>query len=159
VTNHERADQLFSEAAGIAEEMRRALERARWNLASRRAQEVVELIVKGLLNEMGIEYPRTHDAAPVLAETIRGRRIEADPTFLDWLSELSSRLAEIRGPAFYHEIEVDEAHARDAVEAAGRVLGFGQDYLARLRERGGEQSARGEPRGETPGPTAGEAPR
>ncbi|MBI2370685.1 MAG: HEPN domain-containing protein [Deltaproteobacteria bacterium] len=114
--------------------MRRALERGRWNLAARRAQEVVELVVKGLLNEMGVEYPRTHDPAPVLAETIRQRHLEADPAFLDWLSGLSGRLAEIRGPAFYHEIEIGEAEARAAVDAADRVLRFGRDFLLRLRK-------------------------
>jgi HEPN domain-containing protein len=133
VTNRERADQLFAEASAIAEDMRGALERRRWNLAARRAQEVIELVVKGLLNEMGVEYPRTHDAAPVLVETIRGRHVEADPAFLEWLSGLSGRLAEIRGPAFYHEIEIGEAEARGAVDAAGRVLAFGGDFLIRLR--------------------------
>lgn len=133
MTSRERAERLVSEAQGIAEDMRRALERGRWNLAARRAQEVVELVVKGVLNEMGVEYPRTHDAAPVLAETIRQRPLEVDPAFLDWLSELSGRLAEIRGPAFYHEIEVEDAEARAAVEAADRVLGFGQGFLARLK--------------------------
>jgi predicted nucleotidyltransferase len=54
VTNRERADQLLAEATGIAEDMRRALERGGWNLATRRAQEVIELVVKGLLNEMGV---------------------------------------------------------------------------------------------------------
>lgn len=133
MTNRERADQLFSEAPGIAEEMRRAFERGRWNPAARRAQEVVELIVKGLLNETGIEYPRTHDPAPILVEAIRRRHVEVDPAFLEWLSRLSGRLAEMRGPAFYHEIEVNEADAREAIDAADRVLAFGQDCLARLR--------------------------
>lgn len=136
MTNRERADQLFAEAPGIAEDMRRALERGRWNLAARRAQEVVEVVVKGLLNELSVEYPRTHDAAPVLAETIKRRHVDADPAFLDWLSRLSGRLAEIRGPAFYHEIEVGEADARAAVDAADRVLTFGQDLLGRLRGGG-----------------------
>ena len=134
MTNHERAQQLLSEALGIADDMRRALARGRWNLAVRRAQEVVELVVKGLLSEMGVEYPRTHDAAPVLVETIRQRHVEADPAFLDWLSGVSNRLAELRGPAFYHEIEVGEAEARGAVDAADRVLAFGQDLLGRLRD-------------------------
>ena len=79
MTNHERAQQLFSEALGIAEDMRRALGQRRWNLAVRRAQEVVELVLKGLLNEMGVEYPRTHAPAPVLVEIIRQRRLQADP--------------------------------------------------------------------------------
>jgi HEPN domain-containing protein len=136
VTNHERADQLLAEAAEIAQDMRRALDGGRWNLAARRAQEVIELVVKGLLNEMGVECPRTHDAAPALVETIRGRHLQADPAFLDWLTGLSGKLAEIRGPAFYHEIEVSEEEARGAVDAADRVQVFGRDLLTRLRARG-----------------------
>lgn len=132
MTNRERAQQLFAEALGIGEDMRKALERGRFNLAARRAQEVVELVVKALLNEMGVEYPRTHDAAPVLVEMIRQRCLQADPVFLEWLSGLSQRLAEIRGPAFYHEIEVGEAEARSVVEAADRVLGFGRDLLRKI---------------------------
>lgn len=133
MTNHERADQLLAEAAEIAEDTRRALERGGWNLAARRAQEVIELVVKGLLNEMGVEYPRTHDPAPVLVHTIQRRQVKADAAFLDWLTTRSGQLAKIRGPAFYHEIQVGEAEARSAVEAADRVLAFGQDLLRRLR--------------------------
>ena len=134
MTNHERAQQLFAEAQGVAEEVRNALARRRWNLALRRAQEVVELVVKSLLNEMGVEYPRTHDAAPLLVETVRGRRLEADSAVLEWLSGVSARLAEIRGVAFYHDIEVSEAEARSAADAAERVLGFGRELLERLKE-------------------------
>lgn len=132
MTNRERAQQLFGEALGIAEDMHRALADGRFNLATRRAQEVVELVVKALLNEMGVESPRTHDAAPVLVEMIRQRSLQADPVFLEWLSELSNRLAEIRGPAFYHEIEVSQAEAGSAVGAADRVLRFGRDLLRDL---------------------------
>jgi HEPN domain-containing protein len=145
VTNRERADLLFAEAPGIAEEMRRSLDRQRWNLAARRAQEVIELVVKGLLTEMGVEYPRTHDAAPVLIEAIQRRHIDTDAEFLEWLSGHSGRLAGIRGPAFYHEIQVGENEAREAVQAADRVLAFGQDFLAQLRAK-----ARA-PEGEPPG--------
>jgi len=134
VTNRERADQLLAEAAEIAGDMRRALDRGGWNLAARRAQEVIELVVKGLLNEMGVEYPRTHDPAPVLVESIRRRQVKTDAAFLDWLTTRSGQLAKIRGPAFYLEIKVVEAEARSAVEAANRVLIFGQEFLRRLRE-------------------------
>ena len=134
MTNRERANQLLAEAAEIAGEMRRALERGGWNLAARRAQEVIELVVKGLLNEMGVEYPRTHDPAPVLAETIRRRQVKTDAAFLVWLTTRSGQLAKIRGPAFYLEIQVDEVEGRSAVEAADRVLIFGQELLRRVRE-------------------------
>jgi HEPN domain-containing protein len=133
VTNHERADHLLAEAAQVADQMRGALQQRWWNLAVRRAQEVIELVVKGLLNEMGVEYPRTHDAAPVLVETIQRRKMAADSSFLEWLRGLSRRMAEVRGPAFYHEIEVGESDAREAVTAADRVLAFGRDLHRQLR--------------------------
>ena len=133
MTNHERATRLLDEAQAILQEMRGAGERGQRNLAARRAQEVVELVVKALLNEMGVEYPRTHDGAPLLVEELRRRHLDADPPFLDWLRGISSRLAELRGPAFYHEVEVGEGEARDAVDAAQRVLVAGQRLLAGLR--------------------------
>lgn len=136
MTNHERANRLLSEARAIAEEMHRALVLERWNLAARRAQEVVELVVKGLLNEIGVEYPRIHDAAPVLVEELQRRQLETEPGFSIWLGSISRRLAELRGPAFYHEVELRETDAREAVTAADRLLAAGQTILARLREGG-----------------------
>lgn len=133
MTNGERADRLLSEAHGVAEEMRIALQQRAWNLALRRAQEVIELVLKGLLNEMTVDYPRTHDPAPVLVEMIKRRGIQADPTVLGSLRELSAHLADLRSPAFYQEIVVSEAEARSAVAGAGDVLTFGRDLLARLR--------------------------
>jgi HEPN domain-containing protein len=122
------------EADAIAAEMRHAIEGQRWNLAARRAQEVVEPIVKGLLSEMGVDYPRTHDPAPILVEELGRRSLVGDPGGLDWLSRVSSRLAALRGPAFYQEVEVAEAEAREAANAASRARALGSDLLARLRK-------------------------
>jgi len=133
VTNGERADRLFSEAHSVAEEMRRSFQQESWNLAFRRAQEVVELVIKGLLSEMGVDYPRTHDPAPVLVETVKQRGIQADAALLASLADLSAHLAELRSPAFYQEIVVSGSEARDAVDGAERVLAFGRDLLVRLR--------------------------
>jgi HEPN domain-containing protein len=133
VTNAERADRLFAEADLVAAEMRRAIEAGGWNLAARRAQEVLELVIKGLLNEMGLEYPRTHDPAPLLVSAIRARAVEVEATFLEWLAALSAELEKIRGPAFYQEIVVNEAQARDAVQGAERALEFRRGFLQRLR--------------------------
>jgi HEPN domain-containing protein len=133
VTNADRADRLFAEADLVAAEMRRAMEAGSWNLAARRAQEVVELVIKGLLNEMGLEYPRTHDPAPVLVSAIRARGVEVEATFLEWLAALSAELEKIRGPAFYQEIVVTEAQAGAAVQGAERALEFRRSFLQRLR--------------------------
>jgi HEPN domain-containing protein len=133
MTNRERADQLLAEGVAIAVEMRQALEGRRWNLAVRRAQEVVELVTNALLNEMGVDYPREHDAAPILVEALRVRGLETDPPLLEWVRGLSRRLARLRGPVFYHEVEVSEPDAREVVADVERVLGFAQDMLGRLR--------------------------
>jgi HEPN domain-containing protein len=133
VTNAERADRLFAEARLVGAEMRGTLDAGGWNLAARRAQEVLELVIKALLNEMGVEYPRTHDPAPVLASTVRARGLEVDAPFLEWLSGLSAELEKIRSPAFYQEIVVTETQARTAVQGAERALDFGRSLLERLR--------------------------
>jgi len=136
VTNSERADQLLADAEAIAGEMRSALALRRWNLAVRRAQEVIELVAKGLINEMGVEYPRTHDPVPALIDTIRQRRVDADQAFLDWLRSVSRELADLRGPAFYQEIALREDQARGAVDGAEKVLRFGRVLVGRLRGDG-----------------------
>jgi HEPN domain-containing protein len=134
VTNGERAERLFGEARQIAAEMRRALDGEAWNLATRRAQETLELVIKALLSQMGVDYPKTHDPAPVFAQAVRTRGIAVDAVVLDSLTTLSRELADIRSPAFYQETVVAEAQARDWVARVGRALQFGEDMLARLRQ-------------------------
>ena len=97
MTNGERAARLIREARRVAAEMRSDMEAGDWNLSARRAQEVVELVIKAVLAALSIDYPKTHDPAPVLAQAIRARRLEVDPAVLEWLRPLSARLAEIRG--------------------------------------------------------------
>jgi HEPN domain-containing protein len=108
------------------------MEAGSWNLAARRAQEVLELVIKG---EMGLEYPRTHDPAPVLVSAIRARGVEVEANSLEWLAALSAELEKIRGPAFYQEIVVTEAQGRHAVQGAERALEFRRGFLQRLRRR------------------------
>ena len=133
MTNGERADRLVREARQIAGEMKRALDDEAWNLATRRAQEGLELAIKALLNEMGVDYPKTHDPAPVFARAIRARAIAVDSGVLDSLTTLSQELAKIRGPAFYQETLVTDAQARDWVQRVERALQFSEDLLGQLR--------------------------
>ena len=136
MTNGERADRLVREARQIAGEMTRALADEAWNLATRRAQEALELAIKALLNEMSVEYPKTHDPAPVFARAVRTRGIGVGVGALDSLALLSQELASIRGPAFYQETAVTEAQARDWVQRVEEALQFGEDLLRRLRAAG-----------------------
>jgi len=132
VTNGERADRLVGEARQIAGEMKRALDDEAWNLATRRAQEVLALAIKALLNEMSVDYP-THDPAPVFAHAVRTRGIDVDAGVLDTLTALSQELAKIRSPAFYQETLVTQAQARDWVQRVERGLHFAEELLRRLR--------------------------
>ena len=133
MTNGERADRLAREARQIAGEMTRALDDEAWNLATRRAQEALELMIKALLNQMGVDHPKTHDPAPILARAIRGRGIDVDGRVLDSLAALSQDLAKIRGPAFYQETVITDTQARDWVERVQVALQFGEELLSRLR--------------------------
>jgi len=133
VTNGERADRLIREARQVAGEMRRALDDEAWNLAARRAQEALELAIKALLNEIGVDYPKTHDPVPVLVQAVVARNIGVDAAVLDSLGALSRDLAQIRGPAFYQEIVVTDAQARDWVQRVEHALQFSEDLLTRLK--------------------------
>ena len=135
MTNGERADRLLREAKQIAGEMKRALDDEAWNLASRRAQEALELAIKALLNEMSVDYPKTHDPGPVFAQAIQARGISVDAGILDSLMALSQELATVRGPAFYQETVLTEAQARDWVQRVERALQFGEALLGQLRKK------------------------
>jgi HEPN domain-containing protein len=134
VTNGERADRLLREARQIASEMKRALDSEAWNLATRRAQEALELAIKALLNQMSVDYPKTHDPGPVFAQAIQARGISVDAGILDSLMALSQELAKVRGPAFYQETVLTEAQARDWVQRVERALQFGEALLGQLRK-------------------------
>jgi len=123
----------MAEAADILRELPGAVEGRSWNLAIRRAQEVVELVLKALLAEMGIDYPKIHDVAPHFVNVVRARGLHVEEATLTWVEMLSARLAARRAPAFYFEVEYDEAEAREAVSAAEQVMAFGRGLIKQLR--------------------------
>ena len=133
MTNGERADRLFREARQVTGEMRRAFDDEAWSLATRRAEEALELAINALLSEMSVDYPKTHDPVPVLAQAVRTRGIDVDAAILESLATLSQELARIRSPAFYQETVVTDAQARDWVQRVERALQFSEDLLRRLR--------------------------
>ncbi len=133
MNNQERAEKLLKEAKEVFEELSLSYKRGAWNLCIRRSQEVVELVLKGILNQMGIEYPKEHDVAPLFKKIITEKRIEVDEEFIDWLILFSSSLAEERAPAFYFEDEYNENDAKTAMNGAEKVLNFGMKLMERLQ--------------------------
>ncbi len=135
MTNRDRADRLRGEAKEILHELQAALNHGAHNLVIRRAQEVVELVLKGLLAELGMESPKLHDVAPQFIQAVRARGLRIDPATLEWMQAVSSRLATLRAPAFNLEAEYDEQEARDAADSATRVLAFATDFISQVRPR------------------------
>jgi len=132
VTNQEKTDKLFRGAKWAFQDMERALEQGEWNIAIRRAQEVVETSLKGVLTLMGVDYPREHDPSEVFARVVRERGLEVPDKTLKEIRALSATLAEKRAPAFYFETDISPEEARRAAEGAAKVLQLGLDLKARL---------------------------
>jgi HEPN domain-containing protein len=132
VDNFELGNRLLNEAREYYEEMLRAYERESWNVVVRRAQEVVELSLKGLLKMMGIEYPKEHDVGDVFEWACKEKRIEVEIETLDRTKRISSRLARDRAPAFYMERFYTEEQAKETKEGAQQVLEMARELKSRL---------------------------
>ena len=85
----------------------------------REAQEIVELALKGMLRQAGIEAPHWHDVGGVLREHASRFPTAADTTLND-LAELSKWLRENRELAFYGDDDFipTERYTRDDAQRA-----------------------------------------
>ena len=135
MTNYKKAEGLLNKAEWTWGEVERALKARLWAIAYRRAQEVIELSLKGLLAMMGAEYPKTHDPAPAFFRIARQRGLEIEPVLENQIVSLSRKLAKKRAPAFYGEIEISEDEARAAAEGAALVLQLGRRLKRELEPR------------------------
>ena len=88
----------------------------------RRAQEAVELALKGALKILGADYPRVHDPAPVFSEQVRQKLITVASETLDQIEESSLWLSQARAPSFYFERGYNEEDAQRAHEDATFVI-------------------------------------
>lgn len=104
----------------------------------REAQEIVELALKAMLRQVGVEPPKWHDVGPLLVEH-RDRLPEAAAQRVDRLAAISARLRKDRELAFYGDIDfipterysVDDASkarddARFVVDTASAVIATGK---------------------------------
>ena len=101
----------------------------------REAQEIVELALKGMLRQVGIEPPRWHDVGGVLRDH-RGRFPAEVGRAIDRLAAISTALRKDRELSFYGDIDFiptehytqeDAGRARDdaawVVSVAATVIG------------------------------------
>lgn len=92
-----------------------------YNMTVRRAQEVVELALKGVLEILGIDYPKIHDVGSLFAEHAKKKSFPVKNNILDRIREISFWLSEARAPSFYLERDYTEADAQKAFEDANFV--------------------------------------
>jgi HEPN domain-containing protein len=85
----------------------------------REAQEIVELSLKGLLRNGGIEPPKHHDVGPLILEH-QERFKNISPVEIMKIAKISKKLRKERELAFYGDIDfipTEEYTAEDAIEA------------------------------------------
>lgn len=143
-------ERLLDEARLLGEELDRSCEGERWNLAVRRAQEIVELSLKGLLKAMCMEYPRLHDVGGAFAAAAATKGLGVDAATIDRIRQISSYLARDRAPAFYLEAEFSREQAGQAQLDARFVLDFAAGLAPRLLGPASPPGAAGAEDGEGP---------
>jgi HEPN domain-containing protein len=101
MTNREKGEELIARAAGIIErEIAGAFEDEDFNMVVRRAQEAVELTLKGALTILGIEYPKVHDVSRVFRDVVQRKAGGLTRDVLERIMSISAQLSEDRTRPF-----------------------------------------------------------
>ena len=132
MTNQELSAAYFSQAKSIIKEMEQHHKAQEWNLVVRRAQEAVELMLKGLMRRAGLEIPRLHDVGNILARE-KERLPKKIQSEIPRIISVSRRLSRERETSFYGDeaqelppselyTQIDADQARQDVEWLLSVL-------------------------------------
>jgi HEPN domain-containing protein len=110
------------------------LDEAAYSDVIREAQEIVELALKGMLRQVGIEPPKWHDVGQVLTE-YRDRFPEQVAGQVERLAEISAWLRKEREFSFYGDIDFipteqySEADALQAIQDAQLVVSVAESVI------------------------------
>ena len=111
----------------------------------REAQEIVELALKGMLRQVGVEPPRWHDVGSILREH-RGRLPDAVAAEVDALAAISADLRKDRELSFYGDIDFiptehySKQDAERALTDARRVVSVATAVIGRGLGKGDERT-------------------
>jgi len=133
--NFETGEKLIKEAEDYYLDLLQAYKRKSWNTVIRRAQEIVELSLKGLLKIMGVEYPKVHDIGWLLEKIALEKRVEIEKETIKKIREISANLARERSPAFYMERTYNKLQAEEAKKQAAKVLNWTRGMVRKLEEK------------------------
>ncbi len=109
-------------------------ERGAWSDVVREAQEMVELALKAMLRQAGLDPPKWHDVGPILLEEAEIFPAALQPD-LARLAAISKRLRKEREFAFYGDIdfiptrEYDQADSVQAMADAAFVLSAARNFI------------------------------
>ncbi len=110
------------------------LDESAYSDVMREAQEIVELALKGMLRQAGIEPPKWHDVSSLIVE-FRDRFPETVDRDVERLAEISSYLRKEREISFYGDIDFipTEEYSRDdalkAITDAKFVVGIAKQVI------------------------------
>jgi HEPN domain-containing protein len=112
------------------------LDEAAYSDVVREAQELVELALKGMLRQVGVEPPKWHDVGEMLRE-FRDRYPTPIAEQIDRLAQISSWLRKEREFAFYGDIDFipteryTQADAARAIADATFVVGTAEAVIGK----------------------------
>jgi HEPN domain-containing protein len=135
MTNHDSGENLLKDAEVYYEEMQRMFEKEKWNIVVRRAQEVVELSLKGILKIMGIDFPKVHNVAPLFINLLQEKGIELGKEVSEKILSISMLLAKDRAPAFYGEKVYSREEAEIAQNGAKEIVERINEIKTRLNKK------------------------
>ncbi len=120
----EHGKKLIAEAQSIySRDVKNAIQDNDYNIAVRRAQEVVELGLKGALKLLGVDYPKVHDVGPMFVQQVRQKKPAAlSDVSLRRVEAISLQLSQIRTLSFYFEHGYSKEEAETTSAEAEFVL-------------------------------------
>jgi HEPN domain-containing protein len=143
VTNFSLAQSYLLKARSRLKILQVLLDEEAFSDVVREAQEIVELALKGMLRQIGVEPPKWHDVGSFLLQFV-DRFPDLEEGRLNQLAAISTRLRKERELAFYGDIDFipseqytrDDAHraiveAQTVVEAAARFIPLPADETPR----------------------------
>lgn len=135
MTNVENGEQLIKEGQRVLRrDVAEAYKDGSYNICVRRAQEAVELMLKGFLQVLGVEYPKRHDVGAIFAGRVMMVFPETECAAVEQVRDISRRLTNDREPSFYFERLYSEADARKAQQDAQQVSDFVAELLTKFKQ-------------------------
>ena len=137
MTNDRAAQAYIDDGFLISSEARGSLEEQQYHRVVRKCQEAVELMLKGLLRFLGVDYPKFHDIGNVLEKILKGKGIFSEDE-IQQLVEINRTLAMDRALSFYGAEDGTPASVlftKDDAEEALRECDEVQQLVQRFLDR------------------------